>query len=376
MIKIIKMLNDKKFMKLITNDQIRTVEYPDYQNIFINLPDQLLENQILYFNTQYELSNRFRFTLKNDEIKNNQTIKKNLKTFNRFYNIRDMFISHFQLHNVIKFFNNTNVLYTSEDSIDNLNLIKGEKTKMFSSIDSKYLDYNKKANMIVSNDKEKAVIFNLETKSKLENIKFYDNDDLLGRMVFFERENSDPFLTAVGNHKKIILWDIKKKKNFSEIEAQTYVNDVGFIEEKNSFIFAMDTIEIMSKDMRDNKSTLFFIGHNAHNFSVCKIDENFFATSGEDGKTIIWDFRKNDQIFKEYQSEKPVYSVKYNKEKTLLACLQSGMQIDLIDIGGEIFRKDEIKFSGIATGIDFNENGTKLAVGVSEVFCGLMIFDV
>ena len=371
------MLADKNYMKIDTNDKIRCEEYPDYQNIFKNVPDQMLKREITYFTDDYQFSNSFKFLIKvRFKKKFNEIQKKKLKTFKRYYKITDMYCSHFQLHNVIKFVNNSNVLFTSEKYINNINLIKGEKKNIYLSRDSKYLDYNKNANMIVSNDLEKAVIYNIKTKSKIENVKFYDNDELLGRMVFFERENSDPFLTAVGNHKTIYLWDIKKQKNFANLDAINYVNDVAYIEKKNSFIFAMDSLDIISKDLRDNKSIIYFKGHKGNNFTACKIDDNFFSTGGEDGRTIIWDYRKNDKIYKEFQSKKPIYSIKYSKKKNMLACLQSGMQIDLFYINDKIVKKDEINFYGIATGIDINENGDKLAVGINEVFPGLLIFDI
>lgn len=55
----------------------------------------------------------------------------------------------------------------------------------------------------------------------------------------------------------------------------------------------MDRPAIFMGDFRDPRSDIVFNGHLENNFAVQFIDENYFATGGEDMTIRIWDKRNN-----------------------------------------------------------------------------------
>jgi WD40 repeat protein len=351
--------------------------YPDYQHLSTSYPIQQFLNLTLMYKTNYEL--RYHFGVMNSrvEFKSTSTSAAQLFKFKSFYEVKDISNSHFQLHYTLKAFSNRHLFYTSQKAVKVLNTTTGKTSSVLNAWKSKSLDYSEKHNLLIGTNSSNAFIYNTQTQKSIEGVKFYPDDDTIGRLNFINQNNND-YIGVVGNSTHVYLWDPVSQTIAKTMKSKENVNDIDYNERSRIFALAEDRTEIELLDERAHNQHLGMLsGHEDLNFACKFINEQTLATAGQDMSVRIWDLRKYDKEVMLFMSSKnAIYALEYSEKHNILFALESCSVVKCFDFKHAEVKTDKIEFMGFTTGMSLSSSQDKLFIGNQSIGPGVFEMDI
>lgn len=304
------------------------------------------------------------------------TLNTNLAFFSKFIPTRSIRNTHFQLHYTMKAITEHDVLFVSSDSINLLNTVAGEEKKILDCSYSKFIDFDIESGLLLGNDKEKAVIYQTKSQEYVKNVKFYDNDDRIGRMKFFNN-GFDNKVVVIANSVNNYIWDPITEKISNSFLSTHFTNDTDFNPSNNLFAMAMDDKDIELIDIREGSpgSTLLK-GHKDHNFCIKFINDKVLASGGQDRTIRIWDLRMNKELAILNSNGYGFYTLEYAKTTNTIIALESYLNICCFSLDKGTWYKDSQILLGENCSVTKTPSEGSFYVGTHQVKPGMAKFNL
>lgn len=297
--------------------------------------------------------------------------------FVKFFPIKNISNNHFQLHNSLVAVTEKDVMYLTSQSICVYNTANGTNKKIIDVKNPKCVDYDAETELLLTTDRQHAVIYNTRLQKRVENLKFYEDDNTIGR-ISFHRHNNTPFVTVIGNDTDNFIWDPTAEKIAFKFTTSAFGNDIDYNQNNQVFAVALDDMHIDLIDVRDKGSLqrTKLHGHQDFNFAVTFMGDNYLASGGQDLTTRIWDIRVQKPMFTIKSDRFGIYSLKYSSATKILSVLEGYLNFSSYYFDGSDAIGTTDVLLGEMTGMALTPSERGLFIGTFHIKSGIAKFEL
>ena len=359
--------------ELITRELIHIDPQLDYQGTRWGLYDRRSR-----FN-MFQMNFRPYFNVLQHKLPYPKTFEQTFKgifDFNSYYPVNNVILGHFQLHQCCAAITEKDVLYTSTIGVSKYNTVTGRTSTVMDTGKVESIDYSKKLGMITGSTMNDSIyVYDINNKKMVIKDKLLPAADLMNGSVFVD-EPTDSLLCC-GNNEYVLHYDLATQQPIQHIKSIHYVNQIAYRPTNKLVAFAMDHTSVQIRSLKDPQCNIEFVGHDDFNFAVTFMDDNTFASGGQDCSTRIWDIRKPNQplhLLDGYYSEVGAFC--WDNERKLLFCCEIFGYVYGYDFKESVIKRKTYDFFSLITGLSFGPSKRTLFATLSDHKPGLVKFDI
>ena len=350
--------------------------YPDYQHISASHAPAHFMSISFTYRTNCESNPFFSKIRKRPQVVSSPTVPTPLLAFRNFYEQKEVHKAHFQLHNTFRMAGEQLALFTTATSIRALDLASGRSQPLYHAQASKCLDFAPKQSLLCGTSEDRVFVHNLATQRGLPGLRFFANDEHVGRMAFL-RGRGPLTLGVVGNERRLFLWDAEAQKMKEQLGCSEYGNDLDFDPDLNLLAVAEDGVDIELLDPRAQAAAGRLRGHQDYNFGVRFTEEHRLTTCGQDMTVRVWDLRcPAEELFIFAMEKAGAYALEYSSKHRRLFAAESCSFVHCFDFSRAEVRCDKLGFLGFPSGMALSPSQNKLCFSTYNIGCGVFELDL